>query len=166
VTKSDGYGQLVDRAIDILAAISTSLIGDTKEARELILALCDQEGATIKTQQAITELLSLRTSTACDPSYRCTCLRHDQGFGTDRHTRACAQRHAKTRRQLAEGQPVTPRNPSALCPNCESEAHARCCSWCGQVHKPTRLHHEHCSAKCDRSAANADRISAKMEENT
>ncbi len=51
-----------------------------------------------------------------------------------------------------------------LCPNCESDKHARCCSWCGKIHKPNRLHHEHCSAKCDRAAAEADRLSAAMEE--
>ena len=52
----------------------------------------------------------------------------------------------------------------SLCPNCESSTHARCCSWCGAVHKAKRLHYEHCSAKCDRLAAEADRISAEMEE--
>lgn len=51
-----------------------------------------------------------------------------------------------------------------LCPNCESSAHARCCSWCGAVHKPKRLEHEHCSARCERVAARADRLSAAMEE--
>ena len=51
-----------------------------------------------------------------------------------------------------------------LCPNCESSAHARCCSWCGTIHKPARLHHEHCSAKCDQAAAEADQLSAAMEE--
>ena len=45
------------------------------------------------------------TSATCDPNYRCTCLRHDQGFGTDRHTHACARRYAETRRQIAEHSP-------------------------------------------------------------
>jgi hypothetical protein len=53
---------------------------------------------------------------------------------------------------------------SKLCPNCETDRHARCCSWCGKVHKPERLHHEHCSTKCERDAAHADRLSAAMEE--
>lgn len=52
----------------------------------------------------------------------------------------------------------------ALCPNCESDKHARCCSRCGQIHKPKRLHFEHCSAKCAREAAEADRLSAAMQE--
>lgn len=45
------------------------------------------------------------TSATCDPSYCCTCLRHDQGFGTERHTHACARRHAETRGQIAEDSP-------------------------------------------------------------
>ena len=55
-------------------------------------------------------------------------------------------------------------NSSALCPNCESSTHARCCSWCGKIHKPKRLHYEHCSAKCVRLATEADKISAALEE--
>jgi hypothetical protein len=62
---------------------------------------------------------------------------------------------------LATAIPVT---ATALCPNCESSAHARCCSWCGAVHKPKRLEYEHCSAKCERAAARADRLSTAMEE--
>ena len=34
----------------------------------------------------------------------------------------------------------------------------------GKIHKPARLHHEHCSAKCEREAVRADRLSAAMEE--
>ena len=109
--KTHGYGHHVDRAIDALVATSTSLVGDTTEARELILALCDQTGAKIEIQRAITSLLS-----------------------------------------------------SVLCPNCETDRHARCCSWCGKVHGPRRLDREHCSAKCERAAAHADRLSAAMEE--
>jgi hypothetical protein len=51
-----------------------------------------------------------------------------------------------------------------LCPNCGSDKHARCCAWCGEIHKPRRLDTEHCSAKCDRAAANANKISDAMEE--
>ena len=51
-----------------------------------------------------------------------------------------------------------------LCPNCESDRHARCCSWCGKVHKPARLDYEHCSTKCSVAAVEADRLSAAMEE--
>ena len=58
-------------------------------------------------------------------------------------------------------------NQSALiCPNCETDRHARCCSWCGKIHKPKRLHHEHCSAKCAQAAQEADRLSAEMEESS
>ncbi len=53
---------------------------------------------------------------------------------------------------------------ATLCPNCESTRHARCCARCGKVHKPARLHYEHCSAKCTREAAEADRLSDEMEE--
>ena len=109
--KKHGYGYQVDRAINALVATSTSLVGDTKQARDLILALCDQTGAKIEIQRAITSLLA-----------------------------------------------------SSLCPNCQSTAHARCCSRCGKSHKPARLHYEHCSAACSRDAAEADRLSAAMEE--
>jgi hypothetical protein len=51
-----------------------------------------------------------------------------------------------------------------LCPNCESSRHARCCSRCGKVHSPKRLHTEYCSTKCELATANADRISDAMEE--
>ncbi len=53
---------------------------------------------------------------------------------------------------------------AGLCPNCESSRHGRCCAWCGKIHKPSRLTYEHCSAKCAREAARADRLSAAMEE--
>jgi hypothetical protein len=53
---------------------------------------------------------------------------------------------------------------TGLCPNCESHKHARCCSWCGKIHKPARLHNEHCSAKCERDAQRADRLSDAMED--
>ena len=43
--------------------------------------------------------------TSCDPNYRCTCLRHDQGFGADHHTHACARRNAEARGQIAEETP-------------------------------------------------------------
>jgi len=59
-------------------------------------------------------------------------------------------------------EPVT----TALCPNCESDVHARCCAWCGKIHKPDRLHQEHCSVKCARAAAHADQLSAAMEESS
>jgi hypothetical protein len=51
-----------------------------------------------------------------------------------------------------------------LCPNCGSGTHARCCAWCGKIHAPKRLAYEHCSARCARSAVEADRISVAMEE--
>lgn len=51
-----------------------------------------------------------------------------------------------------------------LCPNCQSTNHRRCCAWCGKVHPPSREHHEHCTTKCAREAARADRISAAMED--
>lgn len=107
-----GYGTSIDRALDVLLATSPSLVGDTLESRNLILALCDQAGASIEVQRAITALLTT----------------------------------------------------AMLCPNCESGRHARCCSQCGKIHKPARLQYEHCSAKCARDAAEADRISAAMEE--
>lgn len=55
-------------------------------------------------------------------------------------------------------------HPVSLCPNCGLGTRARCCSWCGQVHKPRRLQSEHCSADCDRDAARADKISDVMEQ--
>lgn len=52
---------------------------------------------------------------------------------------------------------------TVLCPNCESDKHARCCSWCGRVHAPKRRSYEHCSAKCANAAADADKLSAEAE---
>ena len=110
--QTHGYGHHVDRAINAIITTSPKLVGDTAQARELILALCDQAGATNEAQRAIAALLS----------------------------------------------------PSLLCPNCESDRHARCCSQCGKFHKPERLHYEHCSAKCAREAESADQLSAAMED--
>jgi hypothetical protein len=53
---------------------------------------------------------------------------------------------------------------ATLCPNCEADKHSRCCSWCGKVHKPARLHNEQCSAKCEKAAARANELSSVMEE--
>lgn len=66
--KKHGYGYHADRAIDALVATSTCLVGDTKQARELILALCDQAGAPIEIQRAITELLRRPRSSARCPN--------------------------------------------------------------------------------------------------
>ena len=110
--KKRGYGYNADRAINALIATSQSLVGDTLQARELIMALCDQAGVSRDAQCAIKTLIT----------------------------------------------------PMAICPNCSSSTHDRCCSQCGKTHKPARLHYEHCSAKCDRDAARADQISAAMEE--
>lgn len=51
----------------------------------------------------------------------------------------------------------------ALCPNCGTDRHARCCSWCGQVHKPRRRQNDHCSAACEKAAARADQLSDAMQ---
>jgi len=53
---------------------------------------------------------------------------------------------------------------ASLCPNCGLTTHTRCCSWCGKVHGTQRLDREHCSTACARVAAEADRISAALEE--
>ena len=58
--KPDGYftrGDRIDGAIDSLRAVRSSFIGDTIQARELILALCDQTGASIEVQLAVAALL-------------------------------------------------------------------------------------------------------------
>jgi hypothetical protein len=51
-----------------------------------------------------------------------------------------------------------------LCPNCCLDTHVRCCAWCGKIHGPRRVDHEHCSAECAREAAKANEISAQMED--
>jgi len=53
---------------------------------------------------------------------------------------------------------------TVLCPNCGSDRHARCCAWCGKVHKPARRHHDHCSVKCEKAALKANQMSAAMED--
>lgn len=60
--KNRGYfsrGDRLDDAIDAILSVSRSLVGDTKQARELILALCDQAGASIEAQRAVASLLSV-----------------------------------------------------------------------------------------------------------
>ncbi|HSX22439.1 MAG TPA: hypothetical protein VLE97_06640 [Gaiellaceae bacterium] len=52
----------------------------------------------------------------------------------------------------------------SLCPNCGLGTHARCCSWCGAIHKRRRLQNEHCSVACDKAAARADKLSDAMEQ--
>jgi hypothetical protein len=52
----------------------------------------------------------------------------------------------------------------ALCPNCGSSKHARCCAWCGKIHRSKRLQNEHCSVKCEKAQARADKLSNAMEE--
>ena len=53
---------------------------------------------------------------------------------------------------------------TALCPNCGLDTHVRCCSWCGQKHKPKRYQNDHCSAKCEKEAARWDKGSAALQE--
>lgn len=60
--RRNGYfnrGDRIDDAIDAIWFVSRSFIGDTKQARELILALCDQTGASIEVQRAVAALLSV-----------------------------------------------------------------------------------------------------------
>ena len=53
----DGLGD----AVTTLATTRQSLIGDTAQARALILALSDQTGASLETQRAIAALLRIPT---------------------------------------------------------------------------------------------------------
>ena len=109
--KPPGYGYTTDLAISALITTSRSLVGATLQARELIMALCDQAGASLDAQRAIRALIA-----------------------------------------------------RPLCPNCNTDAHARCCAWCGGLHDADHLRFEHCSAKCAHDAEHADRISAAMED--
>ena len=63
---------------------------------------------------------------------------------------------------LADAQPEE-EAVTKLCPNCESSAHARCCSWCGKIHRPARIDHECCSARCEKAAERANKLSDAME---
>jgi hypothetical protein len=53
-----GYSDRIDAAIEAILSVATSFVGNTIQARELILALCDQAGASIEVQRAVTALLS------------------------------------------------------------------------------------------------------------
>ena len=60
--RRSGYftrGDCIDGAIDALRSVRSSFIGDTTQSRELILALCDQTGASIEAQLAVAALLYL-----------------------------------------------------------------------------------------------------------
>lgn len=50
-------GDSIYAAIEALRSVKSSFVGDTTKARQLILALCDQAGATIEAQRAIAALL-------------------------------------------------------------------------------------------------------------
>lgn len=52
-------GDRIDDALDAILSVSRSFVGDTRQARELILALCDQAGASIEVQRAVAALLSV-----------------------------------------------------------------------------------------------------------
>lgn len=58
--KNHDYFERGDRLGDAIAAITSvgsSFVGDTKQARSLILALCDQAGASIEAQRAVAAVL-------------------------------------------------------------------------------------------------------------
>jgi hypothetical protein len=50
-------GDRINHAIDAIRTVRSSLIGDTIQAREMILALCDQADASIDVQLAVAALL-------------------------------------------------------------------------------------------------------------
>jgi hypothetical protein len=50
-------GDRINDAIDSLVSVKSSFVGDTLQARALILALCDQTGASIEAQRAVAALL-------------------------------------------------------------------------------------------------------------
>jgi hypothetical protein len=58
--KSHDYfepGDRINDAIDAIVSVKSSFVGDTLQARTLVLALCDQAGASIETQRAVAALL-------------------------------------------------------------------------------------------------------------
>lgn len=60
MTRNHDYFERGDRiydAIEAITSVKSSFIGDTIQARQLILALCDQAGASIEAQRAIAALL-------------------------------------------------------------------------------------------------------------
>lgn len=52
-------GDRINAAIQAASAVKSSFVGDTIEARSLILALCDQAGLSIEAQRAVAALLYL-----------------------------------------------------------------------------------------------------------
>ncbi len=133
--KPHGYDYTTDQALAMLITTRRSLVGDTRQARDLIMALCDQIGMSLEVQRAIRALIT----PAPDP------LDPEQRFSDS---------------ALAESD----HRSAQPCTNCGNSTHARCCAYCGKVHSSKRRHHAHCSAKCDAAAVRADRISDAMEQ--
>jgi len=55
-------GDRISDAIDAVTSVKRSFVGDTNEARSLILALCDQADMSIDAQIAVAALLRVPTT--------------------------------------------------------------------------------------------------------
>ena len=58
--KTPDYTPEIDAAIDAILKVSFGLIGVEDKARQLILALCDQAGVSLKDQKAIAAILETK----------------------------------------------------------------------------------------------------------
>ncbi|HSX21533.1 MAG TPA: hypothetical protein VLE97_02010 [Gaiellaceae bacterium] len=56
-------GDRISDAIDAITSVKSSFVGDTIQARALVLALCDQAGASIEAQRAVAALLHVPEET-------------------------------------------------------------------------------------------------------
>lgn len=54
------YTKNVDAALDVLGRCDGDLIGESDDARELIMALCDQRGLSVDDQERIREIVVAR----------------------------------------------------------------------------------------------------------
>lgn len=56
-------GDRIYDALDALHSVKSSFVGDTVQAHALILALCDQAGASIEAQRCVAAVLSIPEET-------------------------------------------------------------------------------------------------------
>lgn len=51
-----------------------------------------------------------------------------------------------------------------LCLNCQSTMHKRCCARCGAIIRPSRVHMEFCTRRCEKAQHSENQLSSAMEQ--
>lgn len=72
LVNESGYSPAVSLAIDALEEKAPDCLGDTKEARDLILALMDQAGFQVPVQKKVAGIIGLGSRAATVPDHGVT----------------------------------------------------------------------------------------------